>query len=250
MQIQMTPSPNHNERVFPTAGGRARIGLIVLHYTDMPDAISSRALMQDVGHKAAAHYMVDIDGTIEQLVEDERRAWHAGKSFWGGEDDINSLSIGIEIQNAGHRGGSPKYPIDQIKSVTALCRLLMAKHHIDHEAVLAHSDIAPARKADPGEWFPWEDLAKHHVGFWPAVTMGDKLEATQLSDAQIPELLAQCGYDPTVEITLALTAFQRHFVPGVFLEPDTVGRADVATRARLIACARHAAERASGLLAL
>lgn len=240
-------SPNYNERQFPTQGGRSKISMIILHYTDMPTAEESRVLMQDPAHKACAHYLVDTNGTIEQLVSDEHRAWHAGISYWAGEEDINSISLGIEIQNAGHRGGSKPYPLQQIKAVTALCRHLIAKHDLDKEAVLAHSDVAPARKIDPGEWFPWADLAAHEVGYWPTVCMADKMHATEMADEELIELLTICGYDMRQDLKVVIAAFQRHFVPEIFLDPDSVGKADVLTRAKLIHCAAHAEARGGAL---
>ncbi len=249
MIIVPSLSPNYNQREFPTQGGRRRVAMIILHYTDVPTADEARALMQDPAHKACAHYLVDTNGTIEQLVSDDHRAWHAGTSFWAGEEDINSLSIGIEIQNAGHRGGSEPYPLEQIKAVTALCRHLMAKHDIDREAVLAHSDVAPARKIDPGEWFPWADLAAHDVGYWPVITMSDKMHATEMAEEEIIDLLRTCGYDMRLDFETVVAAFQRHFVPEIFLDPDSVGKADVLTRAKLIHCAAHAEAR-GGALAL
>lgn len=249
MIITQAPSPNHNERVFPTPAGRTRIALIILHYTDLPTAAQSRALMQDPAHKACAHYMVDTDGAVEQLVDDSQRAWHAGQSFWSGEEDINTFSLGIEIQNPGHRGGCQPYPLAQIKAVTTLCRHLMARHDLGHEAVLGHSDIAPARKIDPGEWFPWEDLAAHDVGYWPEIGMADKMRATEMADEDITALLARCGYDTRLDLKTVIAAFQRHFVPEIFLDPDSVGKADVLTRAKLINCAAHAQAR-GGALAL
>ena len=247
MHIIQSPSPNFNDRVLPSPLGRAGISLIILHYTDLETADQSRAIMQDPAHKACAHYMVDVDGTIEQLVADDNRAWHAGKSFWGGEEDINSISLGIEIQNAGHRGGSQPYPLAQIKAVTTLCRHLIAKYDLHRDAVLAHSDIAPARKVDPGEWFPWADLAKHEVGYWPEVCMADKMHATEMADEEITTLLATCGYDMRLDLPTVIAAFQRHFVPEIFLDPDSVGKADVLTRAKLTHCAEHVAKRGRAL---
>ncbi len=247
MIIVPSLSPNYNARNFPTARGASRINMIILHYTDVPTADEARSLMQDPAHKAAAHYLVDTNGAIEQLISDEHRAWHAGESYWAGEEDINSVSLGIEIQNPGHRGGNKAYPLAQIKSVTALCRHLIAKHDLDKEAVLAHSDVAPARKIDPGEWFPWADLAAHEVGYWPTVCMADKMHATEMAEEELIELLTMCGYDMRQDLDVVIAAFQRHFVPEIFLDPDSVGKADVLTRAKLIHCAAHAQSRGGAL---
>lgn len=240
MQFTQSPSVNHNDRVFDGTG-HDRVKLIILHYTETVDAAEALRLMQDANHKAAAHYLIDTDGSITQLIDDQRRAWHAGKSYWAGSEDINSLSLGIEIQNPGHRGGKPAYPPVQIAAVTALCRHLIGLHNLDPEAILAHSDVAPARKIDPGEWFPWARLAADGLGFWPEVIAED--EAPMLSDDDLRVKLEDIGYDPALPLDTALTAFQRHFVPEAF-----AGGHDMRlTYARLNACQRHARARGRGL---
>lgn len=237
MKITQAPSPNFNARQFPTAAGHSAIKLIILHYTDLPTATASRVLMQDPAHKACAHYLVDVDGSIEQLVADHNRAWHAGKSYWAGEEDLNSISIGIEIQNAGHRGGCQPYPEAQIAAVIELCQYLIKQHTLDAQAVIGHSDIAPARKIDPGEWFPWHKLADCGIGYWPQDSASPP---TTLDAAAITALLVQCGYDPRLDLNTTLTAFQRHFVPEIFATPDLVGTPDTLTIQRLARCAAHA----------
>ncbi len=247
MIITDSPSPNYNERFFPTTGGRRAISLIILHYTDLPSAAEARALMQDPTHQACAHYLVDTTGAIERLVPDERRAWHAGRSHWAGEDDLNSLSLGIEIQNAGHRGGAPAYPWAQISAVIDLCRDLCQRHGLDGQAILGHSDIAPDRKIDPGEWFPWEKLHTHGLGFWPNPGMADKAEGLALTDDGIRAHLTACGYNPALDLKTLITAFQRHFVPEAFLDGGNAGHADILTRTRLVDAAHHARARGGAL---
>src|SRR5271156_4887349 len=176
------PSPNHDER----AGGRSP-DMIVLHYTGMPDAEAALDRLCDPLSKVSAHYLVFEDGRVVQMVQEARRAWHAGLSSWAGETDINSCSIGIEIANPGHDYGYPDFPKRQIAAVTALCRGIQTRNPIRPERVLAHSDVAPSRKHDPGEKFPWQTLWDSGVGHWalpapvseggPMLALGDSGEA-------------------------------------------------------------------------
>ena len=158
---EVRPSPNHDER-----RGGLRPDMIVLHYTGMPDAAGALDLLCSPQSKVSAHYFVFEDGYIVQMVEESRRAWHAGTSFWAGETDINSCSIGIEIANPGHDYGYPDFPKRQIAAVIALCRSIQTRHAVPPARVLAHSDVAPSRKQDPGEKFPWRTLSDSGVGHW------------------------------------------------------------------------------------
>ena len=151
---EVRPSPNHGER----KGGVAP-DMIVLHYTGMSDNEAALKLLSSPGSDVSAHYVVLQDGHIIQMVAEDRRAWHAGTSSWAGETDINSCSIGIEIANPGHDHNYPEFPRRQVAAVTALCRSIFTRYKIRADRVLAHSDIAPARKQDPGEKFPWRLLA-------------------------------------------------------------------------------------------
>ncbi len=174
----MLPSPNHGER----QGGRAPTS-IVLHYTGMADGPSAIAWLRNPDSQVSCHYVVEEDGRVLQLVPETRRAWHAGRSFWDGETDLNSASVGIEIVNAGHPGGLPPYPAEQVASVIALCRDLIARHAIRSDRVLAHSDVAPGRKLDPGERFPWAQLHAAGVGLWvPPRSDGPSDGAYRLGD--------------------------------------------------------------------
>src|SRR5262249_35348957 len=155
------PSPNHSERK-----GTDAPDTIVLHYTGMPDDQAAIRLLCNPSSEVSAHYVVLPDGYIIQLVAEARRAWHAGTSWGAGESDINSRSIGIEIANPGHDHGYPAFPKRQVAAVTALCRSIFTRHRIPAERVLAHSDVAPARKRDPGEKFPWKTLADSGIGLW------------------------------------------------------------------------------------
>jgi N-acetylmuramoyl-L-alanine amidase len=174
-------SPNFDER----AGG-IQPGFIILHYTGMPTETLALEKLCDPaptqGGRVSAHYFIRENGEVIQLVDDSQRAWHAGVSSWGGLSDINSHSIGIEIANPGHEFGYRPFPDVQIGSVVKLCRDLMQKYAIPPAHVLGHSDIAPERKDDPGELFPWESLAAQGVGVW--ATLGHS--AQSLRGARTP----------------------------------------------------------------
>jgi N-acetylmuramoyl-L-alanine amidase len=213
------PSPNYGDR-----NKGLTPDMIVLHYTGMPDAEGAITRLCSDGTDVSAHYIVLEDGRIVQTVPESKRAWHAGSSFWAGEDDINSCSIGIEIINRGHDWGYPDYPARQIAAVTALCRGILLRRNIPTHRVLGHSDVAPARKKDPGEKFPWHLLASSGVGHWvhPApIVAGEGLRTGADGDQvkALQQALARYGYSieitgiydvPTTEV---VTAFQRHFRP-------------------------------------
>lgn len=224
-------SPNHGDRLRP-------ISSLILHYTGMPSAAGALELLLSPLAEVSAHYFVEEDGIILQLVPEARRAWHAGKSFWAGEEDMNSASIGVEIAHPGHADSRP-YPAAQVESVVELCRDICARHGILPQRVLAHSDIAAARKLDPGEFFPWKELARHGVGHFvePVPSADGPMLETGASGADVKalqDMLASYGYkigvsgqydERTAEV---VAAFQRHFRPG-----KVDGRADVSTRATL-----------------
>ena len=211
---QFIASPNHDERV----GGL--VDILVLHYTGMPDAAGALARLCDPSAKVSSHYLVYEDGGIVQLVPEDRRAWHAGVSNWHGWTDINSRSIGIEIVNAGHDGGCPEFPLAQIEAVIALCRDIASRWPIPPDQVLAHSDIAPSRKQDPGERFPWARLHDGGVGLWVGDEDADDMTEADAKDrAEFLQALAEYGYgviasggddDNTRDV---IAAFQRHFRP-------------------------------------
>lgn len=157
----VVPSPNHGERV-----DARRPDMIVLHYTGMESAEGALNWLCSEQSQVSSHYFVYEDGRVLQLVPETRRAWHAGKSQWKGETDINSCSIGIEIVNPGHPGGLPEYTDVQIAAVIELCRNCGERWGVVPERVLAHSDVAPIRKVDPGENFPWNRLYEGGVGHW------------------------------------------------------------------------------------
>ena len=220
MKITHSPSPNFDERKLP-------LSLLVLHYTGMETGAAALARMQDSDAKVSAHYMVETDGQIFQLVDEASRAWHAGVSEWQGQSDINSASIGIEIVNGGHDwpaqdGKLPAYPDVQINAVIALCKAVIARH--GPLTLLGHSDVAPARKIDPGEHFPWQGLAAAGLGFWPDALTEDKriLFEAGIRDrgvAIVQRGLAHIGYGARVsgimdEDTQAIIrALQRRYRP-------------------------------------
>ncbi len=225
-------SPNHGER-----RGRAAPDAIVLHYTGMPTAEGALDRLCAADAQVSCHYFVFEDGRIAQLVPEARRAWHAGLSFWAGENDMNSASIGIEIVNPGHDGGAPPFPRAQVEAVARLCADIMERRAIAPERVLAHSDISPGRKVDPGEAFPWEVLAAAGLCLAdpaPAARDGMTLArgATGAPVRALQEALARFGYrceatgvyDAATETVVA--AFQRRF-----RRARVDGVADVRTRA-------------------
>ena len=230
---RVVPSPNFGDR-----RGRA-IDVLVLHYTGMIDGQRALARLTDPASEVSCHYLIWEDGRVDQLVAERDRAWHAGRSFWAGERDMNACSIGIEIVNGGHDGGCPPYPVAQIAAVAALCLDCRARHSISASRVLAHSDIAPDRKLDPGEWFPWADLAvagacspvaSAAIVDGPVLKIGD----TGAVVAGLQEELARCGFDPPrggaydVATAWIVAAFQRRYRPAL-----VDGQADLSTRQTL-----------------
>ncbi len=214
-----TPSPNFDERSLP-------VTMIVLHYTGMQDAASAIARLCDPEAKVSAHYLIAEDGQVVRLVAEEKRAWHAGKSYWRGITDVNSASVGIEIVNPGHELGYRPFPVAQIDALIPLMQEVTLRHKVTRGNVVGHSDIAPARKDDPGELFPWERLAKLRLAL-PSPTKN--LMDPHWSDAGFLLALERFGYD-VAEPLAAIRAFQRRFRPSNF-----DGIVDGETRAKLLA---------------
>ena len=203
MNIIHHPSPNCNSR-----DGHA-IDMLVLHYTGMKSGANALDRMCESAAEVSAHYMIEEDGRIFQLVDEEMRAWHAGKSYWRGHTNINQRSIGIEIVNPGHEFGYRGFPEVQMQSVIWLCKDIVTRRNIPARNVVAHSDVAPMRKEDPGELFDWKRLAGEGVGLWG---LGIREEKNLQSPIPNPQSLADYGYD-TADLPKAITAFQRHFRP-------------------------------------
>ncbi len=206
--------------------------MLILHYTGMPSAAAALDRLCDPAARVSAHYVVEEDGKIWQLVPEERRAWHAGESGWLDRRDINAHSIGVEIVNPGHEFGYRAFPAEQIRAVAELCRDIVTRWRVPPRFVLGHADVAPHRKQDPGEHFPWERLARAGVGLWPDFSMLP--QTAPESAAAIQVALAAFGYDLAVTGTLdqrtvqVLIAFQRHFRP-----QNCDGVADEETRQRI-----------------
>jgi N-acetylmuramoyl-L-alanine amidase len=233
------PSPNFDARTGPP-------DMIVLHYTGMQTGEAALARLRDPAAKVSAHYLVEEDGRVFALVAEERRAWHAGRAFWRGETDINARSIGVEIVNPGHEWGYRPFPDAQIAAVIELLDDLRTRWTIDDARLVGHSDVAPDRKEDPGELFPWKRLSEAGHGLWaepapaPGAALGEGDEGPGVFALQAG--LTRLGYDSAPSgrydsmTATIVRAFQRHW------RQDRVdGLADGETRARLIALLRLAA---------
>lgn len=188
----------------------ATIDMIVIHCLahDAQSAIDSFHR-----HQVSSHYLIDENGKIYQLVDDKKRAWHAGVSFWKGQENLNHSSIGIELCSKSL--GQESYPDSQISALIRLCQRLKRKYHIKKECILGHSDIAPTRKPDPGKAFPWYYLKRHGLGVWYKLK-----NASQIKENDVSKMLSTIGYD-TSNIEAAKWAFMRHFMPQKILQ-DTV----------------------------
>lgn len=203
------PSPNHGQR--PAA---AVVDILLLHYTDMTRASDAVDRLCDPSAQVSAHYVVGEDGTVWRLVAESRRAWHAGVSWWAGDSDVNSRSIGIEIANPGHSHGYRGFPEAQMTALESLCRGILARHPIPPHRVLGHSDVSPGRKIDPGHLFDWRRLARAGIGLWPETPA-----PTTASAAVTVAALAAIGYrtegcDPADPVNrAALASFHRHWCP-------------------------------------
>ncbi|CAN5181477.1 N-acetylmuramoyl-L-alanine amidase [soil metagenome] len=197
-----TSSPNFDDRSLP-------ITMIVLHYTGMPDAPSAIQWLANPASKVSAHYLVTEEGQVVRMVEEKKRAWHAGKSHWRGIDDINSASIGIELVNPGHEWGYRSFAEAQIEALVPLLHDIMTRHRITRGNVVGHSDVAPARKTDPGELFPWWQLARLRLAL-PRPTRN--LVDPFWSDGAFLLALQRFGYD-IADQEAAVLAFQRRFRP-------------------------------------
>jgi N-acetylmuramoyl-L-alanine amidase len=217
----VVPSPNLDER----KDGRPP-DMILLHYTGMQTGEAALARLTTAASKVSSHYVVFEDGRIVQCVPEEKRAWHAGVSAWAGETDINSRSIGIEIVNPGHEFGYCDFPLRQVAAVISLCKSIITRRGpLGADRILAHSDVAPSRKQDPGERFPWELLSESGIGHWvraaPLDLDGPTLKPGESGEqvSRLQRILRTYGYgieetgsydDATRDV---ITAFQRHFRP-------------------------------------
>ncbi len=237
--VRVRPSPNFGER-----RGDFGIDTIVLHYTGMKSGEAAEDWLAADESQVSAHYLVYEDGEIVQMVREADRAWHAGVGSWKGRSDVNSCSVGVEIVNPGHAFGYPDFPMAQVEAVSRLCAGIVARHAVAPERVLAHSDVAPGRKIDPGELFPWRFLHEQGIGHYvpPATVSGGRFlsagERGQPVEA-LQSMLALYGYG--VEINglfdsrtkAVVEAFQRHFRPE--LVDGVADRSTIETLHRLLA---------------
>jgi N-acetylmuramoyl-L-alanine amidase len=231
LSIRDHPSPNHDARP------DGRVDMLILHYTGMKTAREAVDRLCDPEAKVSSHYVVDEDGSVLRLVPEDRRAWHAGVSYWRGHTVLNGRSIGIEIVNPGHEWGYRDFPVLQMAAVCDLCLGILSRHPIPARNIVGHSDVAPDRKEDPGEKFRWDDLARNGVGLWP-VEVPDVGSGGIVRDVaalrSVRGALAHIGYQVAPEgaldpaLSTVLRAFQRHWRPEA-----VTGQADVGTRARL-----------------
>ena len=232
LRIRDLPSPNHDER---PAG--APVDMLILHYTGMKTAQEAIDRLRDPAARVSSHYVVDEDGAVLRLVPEARRAFHAGVSYWRGHSGLNARSIGIEIVNPGHEWGYRDFPVLQLAAVCDLCLDILSRHPIPARNVVAHSDVAPDRREDPGEKFDWRSLAENGVGLWPEEvpdlgTGGAARDAGALVEVRASLLgigyhvTPAGGFDPA--LATILRAFQRHWRPEAI-----TGEADAGTRARL-----------------
>ena len=217
MKVKPAPSPNFDDRKLP-------ISCLVLHYTGMETGKAALERLCDPDAKVSAHYLVEEDGGIFQMVDESNRAWHAGVSSWRGITDMNSASIGIEIVNGGHDYGLPDFPEVQIGALLWLCSEILGRHDILSENIVGHSDIAPARKEDPGEKFPWALLAAEGIGVWPKDLSDDQRILFEPGDRDrgisiAQSGLAHIGYEASVsgimdaDTVFVIKALQRRYRP-------------------------------------
>lgn len=198
------PSPNCDERALP-------ISMVVLHYTGMPTMAEAEARLLDPAAKVSAHYMIGEDGEVVRLVPESKRAWHAGRSYWRGLNDVNSASIGIELVNPGHEWGYRAFPAAQMEALLPLLARIVKVYDIPRANVVGHSDVAPVRKEDPGELFDWPLLARHKLALpVPEVALGDPFD----NEGAVLLALERFGYDIT-DGRAAVRAFQRRWRPAL-----------------------------------
>ncbi len=214
MEIAERPSPNHGER----RDGQ-RVELVVLHYTAMPDAEAALSRMCDPECEVSSHYLIGRDGTVTRLVDEAHRAWHAGEGKWADLDDVNSRSLGIELDN----DGASAFPEPQMAALEALLADILERHGLEPKHVIAHSDMAPGRKSDPGRRFDWKRLAEKGLSVWPEAALpGDFLRNA-----------AAFGYPVEHGETVILEAFRQRF------RPEATGPIGPADQALMAGLARH-----------
>lgn len=195
--------------------------MLVLHYTGMESAKAALDRLRDPSSIVSAHYLIDEDGTVFNMVPENRRAWHAGAARWRSHTDINAKSIGIELVNPGHEFGYRTFPAAQMDSLAQICLDILARTSISAANIVGHSDIAPDRKKDPGELFDWSWLASLGIGLWP------ESGSRALDVKNATAMLGRYGYNVSLPLNVLITAFQRHFRPSLCdgrVDQETLGR--------------------------
>jgi len=200
--MKKCPSPNFDDR-----GKGMRVDMLVVHYTGMENCQAAVDRLCDTDAKVSAHYLIDEDGTLYQLVDEQHRAWHAGVASWRRCTDINARSVGIELVNPGHEFGYCEFPETQLTVFKKLAHDIIRRHDISARNVVGHSDVAPTRKSDPGEFFPWQDMAEDGIGVWP-----EQSDFLDMSPVAVKTALQTFGYD-CENLNAAIKAFQRRFRP-------------------------------------
>ncbi len=228
-------SPNFNDRRDVDAPD-----MLILHHIGLENAQTACDLLCNPELEVSAHYLVEENGKTHALVPEDKRAWHAGVSHWAGHTDLNSRSIGIEIVIPPDDLGNKSFSDTQINQVIALCKIIVERWNIPASNILAHSDIAPGRKVDPGHMFPWERLAQEGIGLWPHPVEMDCQAAEDfiLNPPAIHELLTSYGYNPETPYETLIVEFMRHFHPEKFTHAEDRPEPDILTIARLLALVR------------
>ncbi len=198
------PSPNWDERMLP-------VTMVVMHYTGMQSAAEALDRMCDADAKVSAHYMIDEDGTVTRMVPEDKRAWHAGKSYWRGITDVNSASVGIELVNPGHEWGYRPFTDAQMEALVPLLAAIVQRHQVPIANIVGHSEIAPARKDDPGELFEWEMLARYKLAMR---TPKPRIRLIYDEPSAFFLALERWGYD-IADGRAAVRAFQRRWRPRI-----------------------------------
>jgi N-acetylmuramoyl-L-alanine amidase len=244
VKVLHRPSPNFNDRP-----ADEKPSLIVIHYTGMASTGAALERLSNPASGVSCHYLIDERGRIYRMVEEGKRAWHAGVSHWRGRGDVNSRSIGIELSNRGYE----EFTQAQQEALVRLCKDIMRRHGIPPENVVGHSDIAPDRKQDPGPRFPWKKMAALGIGRWPKATCRDAFNAAAAckKEKYLRKLFAQAGYGVDAfgpgkpSFRELVTAFQSRYEPAVFDDPRRIGTPTAATVVKLRAVARMEKRRLS-----
>ena len=226
MKINYNPSPNYSVK----KRAKKDIKFLIIHYTGMQSEIESIKRLKNIKTKVSCHYLINKKGRITQMVKDNKVAWHAGKSKWQSFKNLNENSIGIELVNKGHEFGYENFSKIQIKNLINLCKNLKKKYIIKTENILGHSDIAPLRKLDPGEKFPWKKLSKYNLGYWPNNNKNFKLSSKKKIENLFFQNLYKIGYryfkikKRTNADKFIITSFQNRYLP-----QNVTGKIDLKT---------------------